>query len=230
MRPARLGQGSQVLEIGPGTGQATQDLAGRGLAVTAVERGASLARKLQEQVSGSAVAVAHALFETWPLPLTRFDAVASFTAWHWPDPEVRAGKAHAALRPAGVLATVTTSHVRGGSVDFFEQAQECCELWDPSTPPGLCLTESSTVPEAVDEVDVSPLFGPPLCQRYEQELSYTTTEYLDLLMTYSGHRSLPRPAQRGLLGCIKDLIDSRHGGVVTKRYLHEMRIAAVARH
>lgn len=228
MRLAALGRGSRVLEIGPGTGQATRDLAGHGLVVTAVERGASLVGKLRDRVPDASVDVVNASFESWPLPSTRFDAVSSFTAWHWLDLEVRAGKVHAALTPGGVLATVTTSHVRGGSDDFFEQAQGCYQAWDPSTPPGLRLPRSTDVPDAVDEIDASPLFGRAIRRRYEQELTYTSAEYLALLMTYSGHRALPHHAQTGLLGCISELIDTRHGGVVSKRYLHETRIAALA--
>ncbi len=40
-----LGPGSRVLEIGPGTGQATRDLARTGASTTAVEIGAQLAAR-----------------------------------------------------------------------------------------------------------------------------------------------------------------------------------------
>ncbi len=71
----------------------------------------------------------------------------------------------------------------------------------------------------------SPLFDPSVRSRYEQELTYTRSAYLDLLMTYSGHRTL-RPHRRvGLLRCTAELIHSRYGGTVTKRYLYELRIA-----
>jgi hypothetical protein len=46
-----------------------------------------------------------------------------------------------------------------------------------------------------------------------------------LLLTYSGHRALPPEALRGLLDCIARLIDSRHDGAITKRYLNELRLA-----
>ncbi|MCA1702202.1 MAG: hypothetical protein LC808_02595 [Actinobacteria bacterium] len=67
-------------------------------------------------------------------------------------------------------------------------------------------------------------FEPPVFHRYEREITYTTASYLDLLLTYSGHRALPPPAQQGLLGCITRHADEHHGGRITKRYLHELRV------
>lgn len=55
--------------------------------------------------------------------------------------------------------------------------------------------------------------------------SYICADYLDLLMTYSGHRAMPEPARAGLLGCISELIDNRYGGRITKHYLTQLRLA-----
>lgn len=62
-------------------------------------------------------------------------------------------------------------------------------------------------------------------RRYEQDLSYTTAEYLELLRTCSGHRALPGAARDGLLGCVAGLIDGRYGGRVTKRSLIEPAVS-----
>jgi SAM-dependent methyltransferase len=221
---AGLGPGTRVLEIGPGTGQATLDLARLGPRVTAVELGPHLAGVLRRRSEGLPVEVHVGAFETWPLPPSPFDAVTSFTAWHWLDPTIRSARAAAALRPGGTLATVTTSHVRGGGVAFFAAMQAVYEYWDPSTPPGLRLAESADIPPDLDEVDSSPDFGPATRTRHEQDISYSRDEYLDLLLTYSGHRALPAPRQAGLLCDLGTLIDE-HGGEVTKRYLYEVRVA-----
>src|SRR4051812_30102119 len=49
---ARLGPGSAVLEIGPGTGQATVPLAERGCAVVALEMGPGLAARARQNLAG----------------------------------------------------------------------------------------------------------------------------------------------------------------------------------
>lgn len=223
--PTGLGPTCRVLEIGCGTGQATVPLAGRGCRVTAVELGAEMARVARRNLAGYPdVDVVNAAFEQWPLPPEPFDVVLAATAFAWVDPAVRVPKSADALRPGGVLATVRTHHVAGGTEEFFAAAQGCYERFDPATPPGLRLRPGSAVPEDRDDLRGEERFGPPVFHRYEWEAAYSTAEYLDLLRTYSGHRALPAGARDALLACLAGLIDGRHGGRIAKRYLTELRL------
>lgn len=220
-----IGPGSRVLEIGCGTGQATVPLAMRGCQITAVELGAGMAEAARANLAGfPSVEVVTAAFEDWPLPAEPFDAVVSATAFHWIDPEVRLVKTAQALRRAGALAIIATHHVAGGDEAFFAEVQRCYEYWDSTTPPGLRLSAAAEVPQG-EELGGSTLFGPPVFRRYQWELSYSTAAYLALLSTYSGHRALTPTARAGLLDCIGELIDNRHEGRVTKRYLNELQVA-----
>ncbi|MCW2873619.1 class I SAM-dependent methyltransferase [Actinacidiphila oryziradicis] len=224
--PAGIGAGSRVLEIGCGTGQATVPLAERGCRITAVELGPAMATVARRNLARfPAVEVVTGAFEEWPLPAEPFDAVFSATAFHWIDPAVRVAKAADALRIGGVLATVATHHVAGGSEDFFAEVQECYERFDPATPPGLRLRGAAEIPEDHEEIDCSSRFGPAAFHRYEREITYSTQEYLAVLRTYSGHRALDPVARDGLLRCIARVIDNRYGGRITKRYLTELRLA-----
>ncbi|MEV6108274.1 class I SAM-dependent methyltransferase [Streptomyces sp. NPDC051940] len=226
-RLAGVREGSRVLEVGCGTGQATVPMAGRGCLVTAVEAGARMAQVARRNLAGTTAEVVTAEFESWPLPPEPFDAVVSATAFHWIDPAVRMARAAKALRPGGALAVVRSQHVEGGSREFFVEVQRCYERFDPSTPPGLRPPAADDVDNAdhAGEVARSGLFGPTVFRRYEQELTYTAAAYLDLLRTYSGHRALSDEARSGLLGCVADLIDGRYGGSVTKRYLIELAVS-----
>jgi SAM-dependent methyltransferase len=222
--------GSRVLEIGCGTGQATVPLAERGYRITAVEAGANLAAVARRNLAGAGAGTAEvvtARFESWPLPREPFDAVVSATAFHWIDPAVRVAGAADALRPGGALAVVRTQHVRGGTEAFFVEVQRCYERFDPATPPGLVPPDAADV-DASDhtaEVARSGRFGPTVLRRYEQDLTYGTSAYLNLLRTYSGHRALPHAAREGLLACVAGLIDGRHGGRVTRRHLVELAVS-----
>ncbi|GAA1446499.1 class I SAM-dependent methyltransferase [Nocardiopsis tropica] len=220
--------GSRVLEVGCGTGQATVPLSGRDCRITAVEAGPHMAAIARRNLAGApAVKVVTAEFESWPLPAEPFDVVLAATAFHWIDPTVRMPKAADALRRGGALAVVRSQHVMGGTEEFFIKVQRCYERFDPKTPPGLRPPAASDVDNSdhAEEVARSGRFDPTAFRRYEQDLTYTTSEYLELLRTYSGHRALPQAARNGLLACIADLIDGRYGGRVTKRYLIELGVS-----
>ena len=224
---AGLGPGRRVLEIGCGTGQATVPLAERGCEIVAVELGADLARVARRNLARfPSVEVVVAAFEEWPPPAEPFDLVLAATSWHWLDPAVRVGRAASALRAGGALATISTHHVAGGTEAFFVEAQDCYQRWDPETPPGGArLPMASEVAADTAELDGSGWFGPVAVRRWEWERSYSTTGYLDVLRTYSGHRALDPARRERLLGCIAELIDGRHGGRIAKRYLTELRVA-----
>jgi len=201
-------------------------LAERGCQVVAVELGAHLAAVARRNLARfPAVEVVTAAFEDWPLPAEPFDLALAATAFHWIDPAVRVAKAADALRPGGWLATIATHHVAGGDETFFAEAQDCYIRWDPATPEGTTLPAASSIPSSSDELDRSRRFGSAEFRRYEWDQSYTTAGYRDLLLTYSGHRDLGPAARTGLLNCISRLIDTRHGGRITKRYLTELRAA-----
>jgi len=225
---AGVAPGARVLEIGCGTGQATVPLAERGYRIVAVELGAEMAALARRNLAGfDSVEVVTAAFEQWPLPSEPFDVVFSATAFHWIDPAVRVSKSADALRLGGLLATVSTQHIAGGSwtEGFFAEIQECYERFDPTTQPGLRLGAACDIPEDDRELTSSGRFGPAGFSRYEWELPYSTADYLDLLLTYSGHRALPDAPQSDLLNSIARLIDVNYGGRIVKRYLTELRIA-----
>lgn len=223
---APIHSGSRVLEIGCGTGQATLPLARLGCALVAVELSADLAAIARQHLAGiSDAQVVTSAFEDWPLPTTTFDIVLSATAFHWIDPDIRMTKAADALRPDGTLALISTHHIAGGTESFFAESQRCYERFDPTTPPGFRSPASTDVPTDSTEIDQSRRFGPVQFHRYEWEQTYSTREYLDLLLTYSNHRAMPPDRQTGLLNCIANLIDTRYGGQITKRYMTQLATA-----
>jgi SAM-dependent methyltransferase len=214
---------ARILEIGCGTGQATRDLAARGHRITAIELGPQLAAVARRNLPES-VDITVGAFEDWPLPAEPFDVVFAATAFHWIDPAVRVARSAAALRPGGMLATIATGHVLGGTVEFFVEVQRCYERFDPDTPSGFRQPAAADVPHDIEPLDG---FEDVTFHRYEWDAAYTTEQYLDLLLTYSGHRALPDAARTGLLACIAGLIDNRYGGTVVKRYLTELRTATL---
>jgi SAM-dependent methyltransferase len=220
---AEIGPASRVAEIGPGTGQATTALLDGGAHVVAVEMASSLAGVLQCKLGRASLEVVVSAFEDWQLPSDPFDTVAFFSSWHWLDPATRTPKTAAALRPGGALVTVTTDHVLGGTEEFFADVQRCYDKWTPSTK--ATPRAAADVASAVDEVDASEMFWPAVRRRYQQDITYSASDYVDVLATYSDHRTLTRENQQGLFANISELINRTYGGTITKRYLHELRVA-----
>jgi len=224
---AQLDAGSRVIEIGCGTGQATVPLARRGMTIVAVELGANLAAVARRNlVSYPNVDVVVGAFEDWRLPDEPFDAVVAFTAFRWLDAERALPKIATALRPGGALIIVNTEHVAGGTAPFFVDVQDCYVRWDPDVEEGIRLEPAEAVAARVDlRADAAHRFGEAVLRCYETDRVYTSETYLDVLQTYSGMRAIDAPARTELLACIGELIDSRYGGMIVKRYLRTMRVA-----
>jgi SAM-dependent methyltransferase len=210
----------KVLEIGPGTGQATAAMVQRGWDVTAVELSPGLADVLRRKLPAVDVIVAD--FDSWELPSASYDLVISATAFHWLDPATRVGRCARLLRPGGALAVVSTHHVAGGSEQFFADVQSCYEQFtDDATADGLPTADD--VPEDPANLAKTGLFGSVEFHRFVWNADYSTAEYLELLSSYSGHRALTTERRDGLYDCIGARIDAA-GGSVTKRYLNQLSV------
>jgi len=90
-----LHAGDRALEIGAGTGKATDRFVERGISVYALEPSEEMARVL----STKGLTVEVISFETWPLQAGVFRLAFAAQAWHWVQGPDRYEKAAAALEP-----------------------------------------------------------------------------------------------------------------------------------
>ena len=137
---AGLAPGARVLEIGPGTGQATRPLLQRGLHVLALELGPQLAERMRQNPAFRETRVVTKSFEAWdPGDEPPFDAVFACNSFHWIDPDVRFAKAADVLAPAGHLVVLATPWVVPDDGDQFwwdvqdDYAAVGCDRVDPAT-------------------------------------------------------------------------------------------------
>jgi ubiquinone/menaquinone biosynthesis C-methylase UbiE len=105
---AAASAGSEVLEVGCGTGQLTESLACFGFRLTAIDLGPSMISAARRRLDNSVVSFNVASFEDFAAPDASFDLIISGTAFHWVDPEVRFRKPARLLRPGGWLALLET--------------------------------------------------------------------------------------------------------------------------
>ncbi len=215
-----LGCSSRVLEIGCGTGHATQQMAARGLSIDCVELGENMAAIARQRLAGfPRVTIEVADFDTWATN-TQYDLVYSATAYHWLNPATRERRIAAMLKPHCWLAMWRNRHIRNGSSDdFVDEArtvylEEAPEL----TKDRAHLPRPDEVVEAEREVLSLELFEEPTCRVYYWSRAYTAAEYVQVLDTHSDHRLLPAGRRARLFERLAHLIDSRRGGLVTKDY------------
>jgi SAM-dependent methyltransferase len=217
-----LSPGATILELGPGTGKATLALAERGFRVVGVELGEGLAAVAKRNVAEfSNVEIVNARFEQWQTR-ERFEAVVAFTAFHWIDPEVRYEKPAALLREGGCLSVVDTKHVlpEGGDL-FWVEVQEDYDAVVPS-PDNAPPPPPDDVADLSDEIEASGRFGNVAVRRYLWDAPYTADEYIGVLDTYSGHRSMLEEERSELYRRIRDRIGDR---TVSKTYLFTLNVA-----
>jgi ubiquinone/menaquinone biosynthesis C-methylase UbiE len=105
---AAVGAGSEVLEVGCGTGQLTESLARYGFRLTAIDIGPSMINAARRRLDDPAVSFQVSSFEDFAAADASFALIISGTAFHWVDPEVMFRKPARLLRPGGWLALLET--------------------------------------------------------------------------------------------------------------------------
>ena len=224
---AGLHPNAQLLEIAPGTGQATLPLAKRGYRITAVELGVRMARIARERLKAYAnLSILNASFEEASLPAGAFDLIYVATAFHWVAPTVRFAKSHELLKSSGHLAVIHRHHVSDERGDAFTAAtQPIYQRYEPQTATGartyVPRPRGHLRPEPIDET----LFSPVSFDTFQEVVRYSAREYVDLLSTYSPTLAMAPDARAAFLADIGALVDQRFGGQVLQHYAMSLQIA-----
>lgn len=96
---AALPDQPEVVEVGPGTGQATQDLLSRGAHVHAIELGEALANMLRSNHPTNHLTITVGDFETVEIADRSADALFSATAFHWISADAQLNRPAQILQP-----------------------------------------------------------------------------------------------------------------------------------
>lgn len=215
--------GELAIEVGAGTGIATQPMLDAGLKVVAYEPGENLANYCRERFDGRALTVKQAVFEDCDEPDGSAALVYSATAFHWCDPVRGYAQAMRVLRPGGTLALFWNRPFLGRRDDPTHMAiQKAYAEWYPSDKVASELDQARYQKRREQIIEHG-------FELREFKLFYGTRtmsakEYCELLLTYSDHLALPEERQNGLLSGVFDAIE-RHGGSVTVYDTFDLHLA-----
>ena len=206
---SELNNHARILEIGCGTGKATQFFAKRGYEMVCLDIGADLIAVAKEKLSGFPnVSFVEQAFEAWKSEGT-FDLVISATAFHWVDPKVRYLRVSEALESGGFLAVFSNQHVRKDE-GFFAKSQR---LYDK-----YYLPLTTNRPTHATNFPGVEAFEDPIKRVYPWSQTYSSEQYIKLLSTYSDHIALPDENRHLLFEGITNLIETKYNGQITKHY------------
>ncbi|MFE6163282.1 class I SAM-dependent methyltransferase [Streptomyces sp. NPDC056486] len=209
--------GTDVLDVGCGTGIAARQFQAAGCATLGVEPDARMA----DFARARGLEVEVAAFEAWQSDGRTFDIVVAAQSWHWVDPVAGAVKAARVLRPGGRLAIFGHVYEPPATVAepfaaaFRRVAPESPLVGQPDRRP-LDLYRAAYA-KVADKIRGTGQFNDPKQWRFDWEQSYTRDQWLDLLPTTGGLTQLRPDQLADVLDAVGGAIDSL-GGHFTMSY------------
>ncbi len=207
----------EIVEVGPGTGQATKDLLARGASVRAVEIGPAMAAKLREKHVSDRLQVSVGDFEVLDIEPASADAVFSATAYHWISRRAQTDRPAVILRPGGVVAIVDLIQVDApDDHGFFDAVQPIYERYgEPHTGPPA-PTRHDVDPAIRAALQTDRRFADVCVRRYDWNQTYDAADYRKLMLSYSGTQMMSEARRAGLLDSVEAFVRSEFGGAVTR--------------
>ena len=202
-----LGPGKRCLEIGPGTGQATDFALDAGCDYTAIELGAHLAQKMREKYANRPnFSIVNADFETHPFAASAFDLIYSAATIQWLDQDIAYRKCFELLRPGGFLAMfLMVGNYQESNPALYEEIQRLYDTRFASDQPYRQKFDY-TAGEAYGFTFVEK-------RAFPGRRTYTADEYLEYIGTHSDHITLTAQAKKPFLDGVRDAI-LRHGNQI----------------
>ena len=212
---ARLERGDEVVEVGAGTGKATDQLARRGLRVVAIEPSAQMAAVGEARCRAlDDVSFVRAEFESWTPP-RRFPALVCANAWHWIDPATRYRLAFAALASSATIACLWMLPEWSGCA-LRDDLRGVYRALVPDLEPRFPMHPASRPGELAGDwmaeiAATAGRFGDPRIEWFESAGRFSARSYVEMLSTHQDHIRLSPSRREALTAAIAATIDAAGG-------------------
>ncbi len=184
---AALGTDKTVLEIGPGTGQATEPILKTGCTYTAIELGEHLTQFMKEKFDRyKNFSIVNDDFETHDFGKEQFDLVYSAAAIQWIPENIAFPKTYELLKSGGTLAMfLTRSEYQSSNPALYDRIQEVYSEYFRPEQNYTCRM----VYENVQNYGFTPLER----REYRSQRVFNADEYAAFSATHCDHIVLEEP-------------------------------------
>ena len=188
---AEIGKSKRVLELGPGTGQATEPVLRTGCEYHAIELGEHLYRKMKEKYDKFPnFNIVNDDFITHDFGDLRFDMIYSAATIQWIPEEIAFNKTFELLKPGGTLAMMLTqSEYRSNDELLYDKIQA---LYDKYYKPAIPYRQGGFRYTAASEYGYSDV------ERYEFKgrREFSADEYVAFSGTHCDHIVIPEDIRK----------------------------------
>jgi SAM-dependent methyltransferase len=218
-----------IVEVGPGTGKATQDLLARGASVHAIEIGPAMAARLRLNLPSERLRVTVGDFENIPID-DGADAVFSATAYHWISTAAQTDRPARVLRLGGLVAIVDLIQVESpDDLGFFVSVQPIYERYGQGHRGPPAPNRNAVDPAIRAVLAADSRFNGAAVRQWDWNQTYTASGYVKLMLSYSGTQMMDEPSRQGLLQDMEAFIRAEFGGRVTRPLVVTLTTAVLVR-
>lgn len=203
---AGMGPGRKMLEMGPGTGQATEPFLKCGCDYTGIELGEHLYHFLQDKFAVYPNArFVNGDFCTYDFGDEKFDMILSAATIQWLPEDIAFKRCCDLLNPGGCLvmiATISDEKARNTSELLADKNAVYDKYFKPSIPYTCSINKMNVVNYG---------FETPEIKDFCYDADMTADEFVSLTMTNAPHILLAEPDRTAFMEGLRDAINA-HGG------------------
>ena len=185
---AQIMSGKSVLEIGPGTGQATEPVLNSGCDYYAIELGENFSKMLKQKYGKySNYSLINDDFITYDFKEQKFDMIYSAAAIQWIPEDIAFSKTFDLLKPGGVLAMMfTIGEYKTSNEDLYNKIQE---VYSEYFKPDIKYEHGNFKYENAVNYGYVDLRK----REFYSHREFTADEYAGMTGTHGDHLTIPEP-------------------------------------
>ena len=208
---ASIRPGKNVLEIGPGTGQATDPILKTGCNYNAIELGEHLYEKMKSKYGGyENFHIVNDDFITHDFGNQKFDMIYSAATIQWLPEDIAFSKTYDLLTPGGTLAMMLTqAEYRSTNEELYQNIQKIYDTYfKPETPYTHGAFHYNSAPDyGYKDFERREFYG---------ERVFTADEYVAFSGTHCDHMVIPEPYKTKFFQGLHDAVMNAGNKIVFK--------------